>query len=108
MTHHTIELRTKRYVKGCGLLSFGRNIANKYGRKLLDTATKTGMKALKTATKKVAHKAAKTRGKLIGNKIANKIEKPKPVPDESSRNGEEIIIPLEPREEILNELRQVL
>ena len=34
--------------------------------------------------------------------------KPKPVPDENSRNVEEIFIPPENREEILNELRQVL
>ena len=34
--------------------------------------------------------------------------KPKPVPDENSRNVEEMVIPPENREEILNELRQVL
>ena len=32
----------------------------------------------------------------------------KPVIDENSRNAEEIIIPPEKREKILNELRQVL
>ena len=34
--------------------------------------------------------------------------KPTHVPERNSRNVEEIIIPLEKREEILNELRQVL
>ena len=34
--------------------------------------------------------------------------KPKPVPDENSRNAKEIIIPPEKKGEILNELRQVL
>ena len=34
--------------------------------------------------------------------------KPKPVPDENSRDVAEIVIPPEKREEILNELRQVL
>ena len=42
------------------------------------------------------------------NKIADKIVKPKQAIDENPRNAEEIIIPLEKREEILNELRQVL
>ena len=74
----------------------------------MDTATKTGLDALKTATKKVAHKAAEAKGKFIGNKIGDKIVKPKPAPDVNSRNDEEIIIPLEKIEEILNELRQVL
>ena len=69
---------------------------------------KQGQKLLKAATKKVAHKAAEATGKFIGNKIANKIEKPKLLPDENSRNVEEVIIPPEKREKILNELRQVL
>ena len=53
------------------------------------------MDALKTATKKEAHKAVEATGEVIGNKIANKVVKPKPVPDENSRNVEEIIIPPE-------------
>ena len=64
--------------------------------------------ALKTVTKKVSHKAAEATGEFIWCKIANEIVKPKPVVDLSSRNVEEIIIPQEQREEILNELRQVL
>ena len=38
----------------------------------------------------------------------DKIAKQKPVIDENSKNLEEIVIPPEKREEILNELRQVL
>ena len=45
---------------------------------LTDIATKTGLDALKTPTKKVAHKAAEASGELIENKILN----PKSVPDE--------------------------
>ena len=37
----------------------------------------------------------------------SKNEQPKPVSDENSRNVEEIIIPPEKREEILNQLREV-
>ena len=51
MTPHSIEPRT-RYVKGYGFLSFVRNLSNKHGKQLLDTATKTGLDALKTASKK--------------------------------------------------------
>ena len=87
---------------------FARNLSNKYGKQLLDTATKTGLDALKTASKKLVHKAAEATGEFIGNKIADKITKPKPVPDENFGDVEEIIIPPENREEILNELRQVL
>ena len=68
MKYYSIEPRTMKYVKGYGFLSFGRNLANKCGRQLLDTATKTGLEALKTVSKKVAHKTAETKGEFIGNK----------------------------------------
>ena len=61
----------------------------------MNTATKTGLNALKTATKKVVYKAAKATGKFIENIIANKTVKPKPKPDENLRDVEEIIIPPE-------------
>ena len=71
----------------------------------MNTATKTGLDALKTTFKKVVHKAAE---EFIGNTIADKIVKPKSLSDKNSRKDEEIIIPLEKRQEILNEKRQVL
>ena len=39
----------------------------------MDTATKTGIDASKTASKKVVQKTAEATGDLIGNKIADKI-----------------------------------
>ena len=39
----------------------------------MDTATKTGIDAAKTASKWVVQKTAETTGDLIGNKIADKI-----------------------------------
>ena len=39
----------------------------------MDTATKTGIDAAKTASKGVVQKTAKGNGYLIGNKIADKI-----------------------------------
>ena len=97
----------KKYVRRYRLLSFARNLSNKYGEQLLDTATKRELDALKTASKKVAHKAAAATGEFIGNKIRVKIVKVKPMSDVNSRNVEEIIILPEKREEMLNELRQV-
>ena len=44
-----------------------------YGKKLMDTATKTGIDATKVAFKRVAQKPAEATGDLIGNKIADKI-----------------------------------
>ena len=71
----------------------------------MDTATKTQLDVLKTATKNSAHKAAEATGEFLGNKI---VKKKKVKSDHNSRNVEETIILPENREEILNELRQVL
>ena len=45
--------RFRKYVKGYGFLSFARKFGDKYGKKLMDTATKTGMDAAKSASKRV-------------------------------------------------------
>ena len=104
MTRYSIEPRTRKYVKGYGFSSFTRNFSIEYKKQLLDT----GLDALKTASKKVVPKAAKETSESIGNKIADKIVKPKHVINENPRNVEKIIIPPEKREEVLNESRQVL
>ena len=39
----------------------------------MNTATKTGINAAKTASNRVVQKTAETTGDLIGNKIADKI-----------------------------------
>ena len=71
-TCYSIEQRTRKYIKGYGFLSFTRNISNKYGKQLLDTATKTGLDALKSASKKVVHKAAEAIREFIGSNITDK------------------------------------
>ena len=43
----------RQYIKGYGFLSFTRKFGDKYGKKLMDTATKTGIDATKTASKRV-------------------------------------------------------
>ena len=50
-----------------------KKIGNKYGQKLMDTATKTGIDAAKTASKRVVRKTAKATGDVIGNKLSDKI-----------------------------------
>ena len=56
---YSTEARFRKYVKGCGFLSFAKKIGNKYGKKLMDTATKTGIDAAKTASKRVVQKLQK-------------------------------------------------
>ena len=75
------------------------------GKKLLETATKVGLDALKTASKIVAHKLTEATGEFIRKKIADEATRPKPMSDTNSRNIEETVIPPEKREEILNKLR---
>ena len=59
--------------------------------KVLGTATKTGLDAAKTASKKVVYKKVEVTGELILNKSVQKIVEPKPVSDENSRNAAEIL-----------------
>ena len=64
----------------------------------------TGPNSLKTASKKVVHKA----GEFLGNKIADAVTKSNDDNIEKQEPDEEILIPLEKRDEILNKLRKVL
>ena len=50
---YSIEPKFRKYVKGYGFLSFAKNFGHKYGKRLMDTATKTGMDASKIASKRV-------------------------------------------------------
>ena len=74
---YSIERRERRYVKDYGFLSFakniGRNLSNKYGQKLVDTAKKSAADSLKIASKRAIQKIAESTGNLVGNKIADKI-----------------------------------
>ena len=48
---YSTEPRFRKYVKGYGFLSFAKTFGNKYGKKLMDTATKTGIDAAKLLLK---------------------------------------------------------
>ena len=71
------EPRDRIYVKGYGFLSFAENmgkyLSNKYGQKLFNSAKKSTIDVIKTASKRAIQKTAKATGDLIGNKIADKI-----------------------------------
>ena len=47
---YSTESRFRKHVKGYGFLSFARKFGDKYGKKLVDTATKTGIETAKTAS----------------------------------------------------------
>ena len=53
-------------------MSFATKFGDNYGKKLLDTATKTGIDSAKTASKGVVQKTPEATGDLIGNKIVEK------------------------------------
>ena len=102
---YSVVPKFRKYVKGYGFLSFARKFNNKYGKKLRDTATKTGIDAAKTTSERVVQKTAEATGDLIGNKVADKITsigKPK---EKKTTKREEIYIPLEKRQQIIDDLR---
>ena len=72
----------------------------------MDTATKTGIDAAKTASKQVVKKTADAKGDLLGNKIADKITS---LGETKSKEKEdvrqEIYIPSEKRQQIIDDLR---
>ena len=126
---YSLEPHYRRYVQRQGFMSFAKNIGNKYGKKIFDKSLdvgksikkKYGKKILdnslsaakdfaKIAGTKVLTKSAEATGDLIGNKTADRITK-------SARNKEqkqddriieetqELIIPLEKREQIIRDLK---
>ena len=100
----TTEPRFRKYFKGYGFLLFARKFGDKYGKKIMDTVTKTGIHAAKTASKRVVQKTAAATGDLLGNKIADKITsigKPK----EKASKSEEIFILPNKRQQIIDDLK---
>ena len=86
---YSTEPKFRKYVQGYGFLSFSRKCGDRYDKKIMDTATKTGIDAAKTSSEREVKKASKAMGDLIGNKIADKITsmgKPK----EKAKKVEEI------------------
>ena len=100
---YSTEPKFRKYVKGCDLLSFAITCGNKYGKKIMDTATKTGIDAAKTAFKRAVKKTTEATGNLIGNKIADKITSlGKRKSKEQQEQKQEIYIPPEKRQQIID------
>ena len=71
----------------------------------MDTVTKTGIDAAKIASKRVVQKTLEATD-LIGNTIADKItSEGKPKEKEKTKAIEEIYIPPEKRQQIVDDLR---
>ena len=109
---HSTQPKFRKYVKGYGFFSFARTFGNKYGKNLMDTATKTGVDAVKTASKIVLQKAAEATGDLIRNTTADKStslgkakSKEKENGKEKEKEEQEIYIPSEKRQQIIDDLR---
>ena len=113
---YSIEPKDRVYVKGYGFMSFARSMSNKYGKKLVDTATKSATDAITTASKRAIQKTVEAIGTLVGNKIADKIiivskrsTKKLPTIDEDAELSphKKRYISTEERQKIIDELRLV-
>ena len=77
-------------------------------KKLIDTARKTEADAAKTVSKRVVKETAEATGDLIGNKIADKftsLGKTKSDGKEKVKEEQEIYIPLEKKQQVIDDLR---
>ena len=104
---YSTEPRSRKYVKGYCFLSFAKTFANKYGKKLMDTAAKTGIDGAKTTSKRVVQKTTEATGDLIGNNIADKITsigKPKEKETKKKKNRR-ILYPTRKKQQIIDDLR---
>ena len=87
-------------------MSFARKFDDKYSKQLIGTVTKTGIDAANTASNRVVQKTAEATGDLTGNKIADKITSAgKSKEDDKTKKVEEIHIPIEKRQQIIDEVR---
>ena len=89
---YAFEPRERKLFKGYGFLSIARDL----GSKLLKPAGE----ATKTIAKRALNKTAEATGDLIGNKIADKIAKPR-------EEKKTIVIPPDKRQQIIDELRLI-
>ena len=94
----------RKYVQGYGFCHW--KFGGKYGKKLTDTATKTGIDAAKTASKRVVQKTAEATGDLIENKAADKItsvgkSQNKEQKEKMKQTKQTTYIPLEERQSLM-------
>ena len=103
---YSTEPKFRKYIKGYRFLSFARKFGDKYGKKLIDTVTKTRIDAAKTASKRLVQKTAEATGDLIRNKIVDKITSVgKSKEKERTNEVQEIYMPPEKRQQIIDDLK---
>ena len=56
---YSTKPKYRKYVKRYDFLLFARKLGDKYGKKLIDTITKTGIDAAKTNSKRIGQKLQK-------------------------------------------------
>ena len=56
---YSTKPKYRKYVKRYDFLLFARKLGDKYGKKLIDTVTKTGIDAAKTNSKRIGQKLQK-------------------------------------------------
>ena len=62
---YSIAPKNRKYVEGYSFSSFAKRFSDKYGKKLLDTLTKTRKDDANTASKRVVQKQQKLREILL-------------------------------------------
>ena len=70
---YSTNQRKRKYLEEYGFLLLAKIFGDKCCKNIIDTATKIGIDAVKTASERAVQKAAEATGDLIGNKIADKI-----------------------------------
>ena len=103
MTWYSRKPRTIKYAKGYGFLSFARNFFLNL-RKIIEYCYLN----LTRCCKKLLPKNSPWNSEINKRIDRKQIVKPKSVPNENSKNVKKRFIPLEKKQEILVELRQVL
>ena len=102
---YSTEPKFRIYAKGYGFLSIVRKVGDKYGKRLMETATTTGIDAAKAAPKRVVQKTAEATGDFIGNKIDDMVTsacKSK----QKRKKVEEIYIPTAKRQQIIDDIKK--
>ena len=74
---YSIKPRDRTYAKGYGFLlvskNIGKNLSNKFSKKLFNSAKKSTAYVIKTASKRATEKTADATGDITGNIIPVKI-----------------------------------
>ena len=96
---YSTQPKFRKYVKEYGFLSIARKFGNKYGKKLIDTAVKTGIDLVyqQNFFKKSSSKNCRSTGKITSlGKTKSK---------EKEKEEQETYIPPEKRQQIIDDLR---